>query len=87
MYNRGNLTQYEQEQSQAQQDADWTEDEIQNGKIGFCMGIPAPDKCRTTKMFDKMPHPENENDYIWPGDTYTEEQVKEFGFLQDDQEI
>ncbi len=35
------------------------------GRIGNCKGAPAPDNQRTVVYSTVIPHPTNEDDYIW----------------------
>lgn len=63
--NRGTLEQYQANHLKAQQDSGWTEEEIANGKIGFVMGVPAPENQHTTAIYSYTQKPDGSDDCAW----------------------
>lgn len=45
------------------------------GKIGYVAGKSAPNNQRTTAYSEAIPHPLNENDYIWQYGNYPESEI------------
>ena len=84
MYNRGTLAQFN-----IWHEAAMASEEIvlPNGKVGYINGIEAPTNQRTIAYSEAIPHPINNDDYIWDCGSYpsdielTIDDVKSLGWM------